>query len=94
MSENMVRTAAAPQTAEQVNTVDLVNLKMYFPVRRGLLRVKVGDVKAIDDVSISIKPGETLGLVGESGCGKTTVAAPSCGSTPPPRGKSSSRGRI
>ena len=55
------------------NIVDIVNLKMYFPVRRGILRRKVADVKAIDDVSISIKPGETLGLVGESGCGKTTV---------------------
>lgn len=58
---------------EKGNIVDIVNLKMYFPVRRGLLRKKVADVKALDDVSFSIKPGETLGLVGESGCGKTTV---------------------
>ena len=55
------------------NLVDLVNLKMYFPVRRGILRTKIGDVKALDNVNLSIKPGETLGLVGESGCGKTTV---------------------
>jgi len=58
---------------ERGNTIDLVNLKMFFPVRRGLLRKKVADVKALNDVSFSIKPGETLGLVGESGCGKTTV---------------------
>ncbi|RJX26965.1 MAG: ABC transporter ATP-binding protein [Dethiobacter sp.] len=54
--------------------LEVKNLKMYFPVTRGLLRHKVADVKAVDDVSFKIKKGETLGLVGESGCGKTTVA--------------------
>jgi oligopeptide/dipeptide ABC transporter ATP-binding protein len=49
------------------------NLKMYFPITRGLLRRHVGDVKAVDDISFEIKKHETLGLVGESGCGKTTT---------------------
>lgn len=53
--------------------LEVQNLKMYFPVTRGLLRRKVADVKAIDDVSFQISRGETFGLVGESGCGKTTV---------------------
>ena len=48
------------------NIIEVENLKMYFPVRRGLLRRKVADVKALDGISFNIKPGETLGLVGRS----------------------------
>ncbi|MEG1739986.1 MAG: ATP-binding cassette domain-containing protein [Akkermansia sp.] len=48
-------------------------LRMYFPVRKGILLRQAGWVKAVDDVSFSINPGETLGLVGESGCGKSTI---------------------
>jgi peptide/nickel transport system ATP-binding protein len=55
------------------NILDIKNLKMYFPVTRGLLRRKVADVKAVDGVNFKLKRGETLGLVGESGCGKTTI---------------------
>jgi peptide/nickel transport system ATP-binding protein len=54
--------------------LEVKNLKMYFPVTKGLLKKTVANVKAVDDVSFSIRKGETLGLVGESGCGKTTVA--------------------
>lgn len=63
----------ASPVVERGNIVDVINLKMYFPVRRGLMRRKIAEIKALDGVSFSIKPGETLGLVGESGCGKTTV---------------------
>lgn len=49
------------------------NLKKYFPIRAGVFQKVVGNVKAVDDVSFTIRKGETLGLVGESGCGKSTT---------------------
>jgi oligopeptide transport system ATP-binding protein len=53
--------------------VQVDGLKMYFPIHTGIFRNHTGDVKAVDGVSFSIPAGETLGLVGESGCGKSTV---------------------
>jgi len=58
-------------TAETILKVE--NLKMYFPIKRGVIQRTVGYVHAVDDVSFEVRQGETLGLVGESGCGKTTT---------------------
>ncbi|MCB0161027.1 MAG: ABC transporter ATP-binding protein [Caldilineaceae bacterium] len=54
--------------------LEIKNLRKFFPIRKGLMRRVVGHVKAVDDVTFSIRKGETLSLVGESGCGKTTTS--------------------
>src|SRR5688500_16614189 len=66
---------ASPAGAAPAGTprLEVRNLKTWFPIKKGLFSRTVGHVKAVDDVSFDIHPGRTLGLVGESGCGKTTV---------------------
>ncbi|OLR89676.1 dipeptide/oligopeptide/nickel ABC transporter ATP-binding protein [Actinokineospora bangkokensis] len=72
MNEDAVTTEAATTgTADDLLVAE--DLQMHFPIRRGLLRRKVGAVQAVDGLTFSVKRGETLSLVGESGCGKTTT---------------------
>ena len=58
---------------EDRNLVEVENLKVHFPITSGIFQREVGRVRAVDDVSFEIRKGETLGLVGESGCGKSTT---------------------
>jgi oligopeptide/dipeptide ABC transporter ATP-binding protein len=60
-------------TEQNKTILEVKNLKLHFPIHRGVFRRLVGHVKAVDGVSFSLHDGEVLGLVGESGCGKTTV---------------------
>lgn len=70
---NQPTNGAAPAMSSHDALLEVKHLKMYFPIMAGFFRRVVGHVKAVDDVSFTIHQGETLGLVGESGCGKTTA---------------------
>ncbi|QQZ08222.1 ABC transporter ATP-binding protein [Heyndrickxia vini] len=72
MSKTTVDNVLEKENGSQ-NILEIQNLKTYYPIKGGFFKRTVGNVKAVDDVSFAIKKGETLGLVGESGCGKSTT---------------------
>jgi oligopeptide/dipeptide ABC transporter ATP-binding protein len=74
VNEDAVTTAESPTAGtDREDLLVAEDLQMHFPIRRGLLRRKVGAVQAVDGLTFSVKRGETLSIVGESGCGKTTT---------------------
>ncbi len=78
--------------SEQEKTLELIDLKKYYPIKKGLLQKVVGHVKAVDGVSFHINKGETFGLVGESGCGKSTIGKTIIRLTPPTAGQALYKG--
>jgi peptide/nickel transport system ATP-binding protein len=75
------------QIVQKEALLEVTELKKYFPIKRGFLKRVVGHVKAVDNLSFAIQEGETLGLVGESGCGKTTAGRSILKAIPPTSGK-------
>src|SRR5690349_24519966 len=60
-------------TAGDPDLIQVEDLKIHFPIRQGIFQSEVGTVKAVDGITFQVRKGETLGLVGESGCGKSTT---------------------
>ena len=82
-------------TTQDQFLVEVKGLKKYFPITQGIIfQRKVADVKAVDGLDFAIRKGETLGLVGESGCGKSTTGARFCNCTARRRAMCFSRAKI
>ena len=73
MAKVTIDNTFTPLVHNPENVLEVNQLKKYFPIKEGLLQRTVGYVRAVDGISFNIKRGTTMGLVGESGCGKTTV---------------------
>jgi peptide/nickel transport system ATP-binding protein len=87
MSDGMQSLENRSQSASQAPLLEVRGLKKYFPIYKGVMRKVVNHVRAVDDVSFFVREGETLGLVGESGCGKTTVSRCILRAFPPTSGE-------
>ena len=84
---------AAENSKGGIPLIQVDHMKKYYPIKGGIITHTTGQVKAVDDVSFSIVEGETLGLVGESGCGKSTIGRALVGLESPTAGSVSYRGR-
>ena len=84
MSEQTVQNG---KTHDENYVLEVEDLKKYYPVTAGFFKRKIGDVKAVDGISLKLKRGETFGLVGESGCGKSTAGRTILRLTDPTEGK-------
>jgi len=90
---NSLNTARAGNETADQPILELTDLHVHFPIREGLLNRSVHTVKAVSGVTLSIRPGESVGLVGESGCGKTSLGRAVVGLSPVTFGQVAFRGR-
>lgn len=94
MSETETRAPVpAPRDDDEKPLLRVEGLVKHFPIKKGLLQRQVGAVKAVDGIDFEVRRGETLGVVGESGCGKSTMGGSSPASWNRPAGRSSSTAR-